>query len=124
VKFALDVDGRFVVEDREFGFDLSIDGKVVHHCGTLNDALRYVGDDLREGSTADGLMEAFEALKDIEATIKSAGRVVDAVTTARAIKAGGAPHVLAGCSEAEFLVHPNRTMFTLMGEAIQEAMND
>ena len=124
MKFALDVDGRFVVEDREFGFDLIIDGKVVHHCGSLNDALRYVGDELREGSLADGLMEVFDVLKDIEATIVSAGRVVDAVTTAMAIKAGGAPHILAGCSEGEFLVHSERTTFTLIAEAVREAMAD
>jgi hypothetical protein len=110
MKFALDVDKRFVLVANNGGWDLIVDGEMVHYCRHPADALAYMADEMMTCDTSEGVVNVLRALGRVEDAVSRAADIVNfhetAVVVARVLKHDNirdASLELAGCRTTQEL---------------------
>lgn len=77
MKFALDDKERFMLTAKEGGWELVVDGKMVHYCLSPVEAVKYMTETMTEESSAVGVRQVVEALAGVEAAALLAAKVVN-----------------------------------------------
>jgi hypothetical protein len=129
--FALDTGGRFVLTARDGGWELEVDGRMVHYCRDPLAAVKYMTETLREESLAEGVAQVVKALDVIDKTLATVTDLVRqheiSVTVAGLLsRAQGTRREcikracldLAGCTEVEFKLRPDAPAIAARAKAI------
>jgi hypothetical protein len=129
--FALDVDGRFMLTARDGGWELEVDGRMVHYCRDPLTAVKYMAETLTEESPAQGVAAVVAALDAIDKTLATVTDLIRhheiSVTVAGILsRAQGTRREcvkracldLAGCTEAEFKLRPDAPAIAAKVKAI------
>lgn len=136
MNFPLDDDERFQLHtSANGGWDLIVDKKLVFYCRTPFEALKFMAEKLGHESPARGVVEVVEALEGIENAIRSAAEIsasmIAAIEIGKALPLFAEPKTndrkqaiknlslaLAGCTEVELRVRPDRKKFVTKARAM------
>jgi hypothetical protein len=136
MKFSIDMGDRFQLVSKEGGWDLIVDDETVFYCHHPVEAVRFLGEKLREEDVAKGASRVVEALASVQKEVERAVEVVNLNRAAQVIvpiimRLSSAPVdrreavkiaclKLADCSLAEFHVREDKKEIVTKVKAMLE----